>query len=71
MNHGPGSPDGMAAVAPPQFRTPYTQTPGSSTPGPQVPPAEGRKDLREFFWLSIANTTIISVAGIATWLLVR
>ncbi|MCI4344525.1 MAG: hypothetical protein L3J87_02740 [Thermoplasmata archaeon] len=61
----------MATPVPSAFRTPYTLTPGGSTPGPQVAPAEGRKDLREFFWLSLANTAIISVAGIATWLLIR
>lgn len=71
MNPGPAAPEGMSAASHSSFRTPYAGTPGSSTPGPQVDPAEGRKDLREFFWLSLANTAIISVAGIATWLLVR
>jgi hypothetical protein len=32
--------------------------------------AVGRKELWTFFWLAIANTTIIAVAGIATWMLV-
>ncbi len=53
------------------FRTPYTATPGASMPGPQVTPAEGRRDLRTFFWLTLANTAIISVAGIGAWLYVH
>jgi hypothetical protein len=53
------------------WRTPYTPTPGSSLPGPEVTPAEGKADLWGFFWLTLANTTIISVAGIVAWLLVR
>jgi hypothetical protein len=71
MNPGSAAPTGMAAPSHTAFRTPYIPTPGSSTPGPQVHPAEGRKDLREFFWLSLANTAIISVAGVVTWLLIR
>jgi hypothetical protein len=53
------------------FRTPFTPTPGSSTPSPEVMPEEGRSDLWGFFWLSLANTAIIAVAGVATWWLVH
>lgn len=49
------------------FRTPYTPSPGSSTPSPGVTPQEGTKDLWGFFWLSVANTAIIAVAGLAAW----
>jgi hypothetical protein len=50
------------------WRTPYTPTPGASIPGPQVTPEEGKADLWAFFWLTLLNTAIISVAGIAAWL---
>jgi hypothetical protein len=53
------------------YRTPYTPTPGSSTPSPEVTPAEGRRELWGFFWLSLANTAIITVAGVATWFAVH
>jgi hypothetical protein len=53
------------------FQTPYTPTPGSSTPGPQVDPAEGTSELWGFFWLSLANTVIIAVAGVVTWFLIH
>jgi hypothetical protein len=53
------------------FRNPYTPSPGGSTPGGEVTPAEGRADLWAFFWLTLANTAIISVAGIAAWLFVH
>lgn len=53
------------------FQTPYTPTPGSSTPSPEVTPEEGRRELWGFFWLSIANTAIITVAGVATWVAVH
>lgn len=53
------------------WQTPYAPAPGSSTPGPEVTPKEGVADLWAFFWLSLANTAIIAVAGVATWLLVR
>ncbi|HZY91351.1 MAG TPA: hypothetical protein VFG07_01045 [Thermoplasmata archaeon] len=49
------------------FATPYTPNPGSSTPSPAVSPEEGRRDLWGFFWLSIANTVIITVAGLVAW----
>ena len=49
------------------FRTPYTPYPGGSTPSEEITPAEGHRDMWTFFWLSIANTLIIAVAGIATW----
>jgi hypothetical protein len=55
----------------PPFRSPYTPTPGASLPGPQVTPEEGKGDLWAFFWLTLANTAIISVAGIAAWLYVQ
>ncbi|MCI4350555.1 MAG: hypothetical protein L3K15_03465 [Thermoplasmata archaeon] len=61
----------MTATASSGFRTPYTPTPGSSTPGPEVDPATGRKELIEFMWLSLANSAIIAVAGLATWWLIR
>ncbi|MCI4336160.1 MAG: hypothetical protein L3K17_03055 [Thermoplasmata archaeon] len=53
------------------YRNPYTRTPGSSTPGPEVTPEEGRKELWGFFWLSVANTMIITVAGVGTWLIIH
>ncbi len=53
------------------FHTPYTPTPGSSTPSPEVTPEEGVRELWGFFWLSIANTLIITVAGLVAWWLVR
>jgi nitrate reductase NapE component len=53
-----------------EFRTPYTPTPGGSLPSAETTPAEGRKELWTFFWLAVANTTIIAVAGVATWMLV-
>jgi hypothetical protein len=49
------------------FATPFTPTPGSSTPAPEVSPEEGRKELWGFFWLSLANTLIITVAGLIAW----
>jgi hypothetical protein len=56
--------------ADPPFRTPYTATPGASIPGPETTPEEGKADLWGFFWLTLANTAIIAVAGIVAWLLV-
>jgi hypothetical protein len=53
------------------FRTPYAPTPGSSTPGSGVTPTEGKSELWAFFWLTLANTVIIGVAGIAAWLYVQ
>jgi hypothetical protein len=52
------------------FRSPYTPTPGASLPGPEVTPEEGRSELWGFFWLTLANTLIIAVAGIAAWVYV-
>jgi hypothetical protein len=49
------------------YRTPYTSYPGGSSPPPSTTPAEGKADLWAFFWLALANTTIISVAGIVAW----
>jgi len=49
------------------YRTPYTPTPGSSTPSASVGPEEGKRELWGFFWLALANTFIIAVAGILTW----
>ncbi len=53
------------------YRTPYTPTPGASMPPPETTPHEGRRDLWAFFWLTLANTAIIAVAGIVTWLYVH
>ena len=53
------------------FRTPYTPTAGGSTPPPELKPSEGIADFWAFFWLSLLNTAIIGVAGIATWVLVH
>jgi hypothetical protein len=50
---------------------PYATSPGSSTPGPEVSPEEGTRDLWAFFWLALANTAIIAVAGIVAWLFVQ
>ncbi|HEV2231515.1 MAG TPA: hypothetical protein VGV64_01130 [Thermoplasmata archaeon] len=60
----------MSEVAPP-FISPYAPSPGTSTPSPTVSPKEGISEFWAFFWLALANTTIIAVAGIATWLLVH
>lgn len=53
------------------FRTPYATDPGSSTPSPNVTPEEGTRDLWAFFWLAIANSVIIAVAGLAAWFYVH
>jgi hypothetical protein len=53
------------------YHYPYTPTPGSSTPGPAVDPHEGVSELWGFFWLALANTLIIAVAGIVTWWIVH
>lgn len=53
------------------YAFPYTPTPGSSTPPPETTPEEGRSDLWGFFWLSIANTAIITVVGVGVWWLVH
>ncbi len=60
----------MAASTAP-FHTPYAPSPGSSTPSPEVTPEEGVRELWGFFWLSLANTLIITVAGLVAWWLVR
>lgn len=57
--------DTMSANA--SLPNPYAFSPGSSTPGPGVGPEEGQRDLWGFFWLSLLNTLIIGVAGVATW----
>ncbi len=53
------------------YRTPYAESPGSSTPPPETKPSEGISDFWAFFWLTLLNTAIIAVAGIATWLIVH
>lgn len=53
------------------FHNPYEGTPGSSTPSPEVTPGEGVSELWAFFWLALANTAIIAVAGVAAWLLIH
>jgi hypothetical protein len=52
-------------------RTPYTPYPGGSIPSATVTPHEGKRDLWFFFWLSLADTAIIAVAGIVVWLYVH
>ncbi|MCI4330516.1 MAG: hypothetical protein L3K19_01545 [Thermoplasmata archaeon] len=52
-----------------EVANPYAYSPGSSTPGASVSPEEGRADLWGFFWLSLINTFIIAVVGIAVWAL--
>jgi hypothetical protein len=54
-----------------EYGHPYTASPGSSTPDPSTNPGEGKADLWGYFWLTLLNTLIISVAGIATWWFVR
>jgi len=56
---------------PSTWKTPYTPTPGSSTPGPDVAPKEGISELTGFFWLSLVNTAIIVVVGMAVWFYVH
>ncbi|MGI0133115.1 MAG: hypothetical protein ACREDK_08555 [Thermoplasmata archaeon] len=46
---------------------PYAFAPGSSTPGAGVSAQEGVSELWAFFYLSLANTLIIAVAGIVAW----
>ena len=55
---------------PSAYRTPYPTAPGGSSPPAETTPDEGKHELWAFFWLAIANTVIIAVAGIVTWLLV-
>ncbi len=55
----------------PTFTTPYAKTPGSSTPGPGVSPEEGHHELWGFFWLTLADTAIIAVAGFVAWLYIN
>ena len=52
------------------YRSPYTPYPGSSTPSPDVGPAEGKGELWGFFWLSLLNTAIIAMTGVAVWFVV-
>ena len=49
------------------YRFPYTSTPGTSTAPPETTPEEGTSEFWAFFWLSLLNTAIIVVAGVATW----
>jgi hypothetical protein len=63
--------DGAMAAGEARFETPYARFPGSSTPSPETTPKEGIGDFWTFFWLAIANTTIIGAAGVVTWLLVH
>jgi hypothetical protein len=58
-------------MAEPQPANPYTPYPGSSTPPASVDSREGKSELWGFFWLSLLNTLIIAVAGIATWWIVH
>jgi hypothetical protein len=53
------------------YRTPYTPTPGSSTPSPHVGPSEGRAELYGFVLLSLINTAIILVVGMAAYFVVH
>jgi hypothetical protein len=53
------------------WKTPYTPTPGSSTPGPHVSPEEGTAEVWGFVWLSLVNTAIIVVVGMAVWFFVH
>lgn len=52
------------------YQYPYTPYPGSSTPPAGTPPEEGKGELWSFFWLALANTVIIAVAGILAWWIV-
>ena len=61
----------MAAPSESAFETPYPTTPGGSTPSPTVTPKEGTSELWAFFWLSIANSAIIVVAGLVAWFFVH
>lgn len=53
------------------YRYPYTPYPGASTPPASTTPGEGVTDLWGFFWLSIASSLIIAVAGVATWVVIH
>jgi hypothetical protein len=48
---------------------PYAGSPGGSSPGPHVDEKEGNEDLRSFTYLSLASTGILTVVGVAAWLL--
>ena len=52
-------------------RSPFTTSPGSSTPPPSTSPEEGREDLYSFVILSVLNTAIIAIVGLAVWLSVH
>lgn len=56
---------------PSTFETPYTSYPGGSLPAPETSPEEGRRELWAFVGLSVVNTAIIVVVGVAAWLAVR
>jgi hypothetical protein len=51
----------------PAYQTPYTPTPGGSIPPAHMRPEQGREELWGFFWLSLVNTVIIAVVGVAVW----
>ncbi len=53
------------------YSWPYARTPGGSTPPPDVTPKEGGHELWAFFWLSILNSAIIGVSGLAAWLIIH
>jgi hypothetical protein len=55
----------------PEPWNPYGGPPGGSTPPPNESPEAGVRELRAFFWLALANTAIISVAGIVVWALIH
>ncbi|HZY70358.1 MAG TPA: hypothetical protein VFF67_05195 [Thermoplasmata archaeon] len=71
MNAPASGSSAVTASAHAAWKSPYTPSPGSSTPGPTVDPLEGKGELVGFFYLSLACTVIIAVAGVATWLLVH
>jgi len=53
------------------FVWPYTAAPGGGTPPHTMGRAEGRSEVRAFFWLALFNTLFIAAVGLSVWLLLH
>jgi hypothetical protein len=53
------------------FVWPYTPTPGGGTPPVGTGRAEGRSEVKWFFWLALGNTIIIAAVGLTVWFLLH